>query len=287
MEKSGGAKQSAAESGGFFAPDGGAEEQRVRVGPALSWWRLAFRFVLLAAALWGVDAIVARTLVPDATYTRSYRLPVALPTASIADYVESIHSSSLSEKGGPIVAFVGASPTWGHRIKESANTYPYAFQSAASRAGLSTRTFNLASNGQFVADEYFIAKKVADDSDVVFVQLTYHTFNPAAREGSVMRYPELPRLLGMSLDTTEAAYLGTKASAKEKAIVASGPIRRRALAPVEGARFARPPAVRRQAAAGAGKHSVIAALRSRGSRLTPRRPMTGSGPSNSSSQVNR
>ena len=170
------------------------------------------RFALTVAALWAIDGLVARTLQPDAQYSRAYRLPATLPTASIADYVASIHSSSLSEQGGPIVVFAGASPTFGHRIKDAANTYPYAFQSAAREAGWPTRTFNLASNGQFVADEYFISKKVAEDADVVFVQLTYHTFNPSARAGSVMRYPELPRLLGMSLDTTEAALLGVKPS---------------------------------------------------------------------------
>jgi hypothetical protein len=217
VEKSGGVEEPAAESGGFFAPDTTGDQRPGRGRSALPWWRLVLRFALLAVALWGVDMLVARTLQPDAQYSRAYRLPVTLPTASIADYVASIHSSSLSERGGPIVVFAGASPTWGHRIKDAANTYPYAFQSAAREAGWPSRTFNLASNGQFVADEYFITKKVAEDADVVFVQLTYHTFNPTARGGAVMRYPELPRLLGMSLDTTEAALLGSKPS-----IAASG-----------------------------------------------------------------
>ncbi len=213
MEKGGGESEPAGDSGGFFAPDAIAEPVGTRTGRQLPWWRLALRFALLAAMLWAVDSVVARTLQPDATYANAYRLPETLPTASISDYFEAIHSSSLNTKGGPIVAFVGASPTWGHRIKDSANTYPYAFQAAASRGGWPNRTFNLASNGQFMSDEYFIARKAAEDSDVVFVQLTYHTFNPASREGAVMRYPELPKMLGLSLDTTAAAYLGVKPSA--------------------------------------------------------------------------
>jgi hypothetical protein len=42
---------------------------------------------------------------------------------------------------------------------------------------------------------------------VVFVELTYHTFNPAAREGRSIRYPELPRLLGVALPPEAARLL--------------------------------------------------------------------------------
>ena len=94
------------------------------------------------------------------------------------------------------MAFLGASPTWGYRIKDAANTYPYAFAAAARKQGVDVAAANLAANGQLVGDEYLMSKAVAAKSDVVFVQLTYHMFDPAYAQGAQVRYPEIANLPG-------------------------------------------------------------------------------------------
>jgi hypothetical protein len=172
--------------------------------------------VLFLLALAAIDFAVARTLTPDAVYQQAYRLPRELPTASLADYVESIRASARSADGGPVILFLGASPTWGHRIEDPRDTYPAVYQAAAAADGWTTRTYNLASNGQFVGDGYLIASALAEESDVVFVQLTYHTFNPAARAGMPVRYPEIPRLLGLDLDEDTAKMMGAEPGDSKK-----------------------------------------------------------------------
>ncbi len=203
-------------AGGFFSPDRAAARDYTWGGP-VTWPRLLLRIALCGAMLAGVDWVVTRTLVPAATYEHDYRLPLELPTASLADFVASINAASLTPQGGPIVTFLGASPTWGYRIQDPADTFPAAFQSTGASAGWPNRTYNLASNGQFLSDEYFIAKGLIDDADVVFVQLTYHTFNPTTRGKLVVRYPEIPQLLGVDVPADEAALLGVKPTAADTA----------------------------------------------------------------------
>jgi hypothetical protein len=196
----------------FFSPDG-VEHRYLDFGGRVTWPRLLLRLALAIALLVAIDAVVAKTLTPRAAYEHDYRLPLTLPTSQLADFAESIHDAAITRHGGPIVAFVGASPTWGFRIKDPANTFPAAFSAAGRAAGWPNRTYNLASDGQFLGDEYLIAKGVSPDADVVFVQLTYHTFNPKAREGRAVRYGEIPQLLGLDITPAEAALLGVKASA--------------------------------------------------------------------------
>ena len=203
-------------SAAFFSPDR-LEHRYFGFGGKVTWPRLLLRLALAFALLAAVDIAVARTLTPSAAYEHDYRLPRTLPTSQLRDFAESIHDASLSRVGGPIVAFVGASPTWGHRIKNPADTFPAAFGAAGKAAGWPNRTYNLASNGQFLGDEYFVAKGVSPDADAVFVQLTYHTFNPKARNGQVVRYPEIPRLLRLDISPQEAALLGVTPSASAHA----------------------------------------------------------------------
>lgn len=196
---------------GYFSPT--AEEHNyLAFGGRVGLLRLLLRVAIAFALLFAVDAAVAKMLVPKSEYLHAYRLPRQLPTASIADYADAIDRSAVVGAGGPIVTFLGASPTYGYRIKDAANTYPYAFEASATASGWPSRAFNVASDGQFLADEYVIGKRLADDSDVVFVQLTYHTFNPSARSGAVIRYPELPKVLGVGLAAPAAEMLGVKST---------------------------------------------------------------------------
>jgi hypothetical protein len=205
-------KTDSAASLGYFSPDR-AEHRYLAFGGRVTVGRLVLRLVLAALVLVALDAAVARTLTPNAAFEDAYRLPQVLPTASLADFAQSIHDASLQHSGGPIVAFLGASPTWGYRIKDPHSTFPAAFQSTGARAGWPNRTYNLASNGQFAADEYVVAKRVSQDADIVFIQLTYHTFNPKARNGAILRFPELPQVLGVDVSPAEGRLLGVAPSA--------------------------------------------------------------------------
>ena len=201
---------------GYFAPDG-EEHTYLRFGGRVTWPRLLLRFALAAVLLAAVDSAVALTLTPRAVFEHDYRLPRTLPTSSLPAFAASVHDASLSRKGGPVIAFVGASPTWGYRIKDPANTYPASFQRAGAAAGWPNRTYNFASSGQFLGDEYLIAKGISSDADVVFVQLTYHTFNPEARNGAPVRYREIPLLLHLDVTPAEARLLGTTPTVSAKA----------------------------------------------------------------------
>jgi hypothetical protein len=144
------------------------------------------------------------------------------------------------------IAFLGSSPTYGHRIKNSANTYPYSFEKelnaiatkqaeqingvANRNAGVSSnikplknsatttvrapkiKVYNLASNGQLVSDQYFIAKSLINDVDTFVIQLNYHTFNKADDKRPAIRYPDIPKRLGVDVSNSEAALLDSSSS---------------------------------------------------------------------------
>ena len=184
------------------------EGSYLSLGGNVTWRRLLLRVAVLCVALVLLDRAVAATLPAASVYLDSYRLPRLLPTSAISDYALSIESAAAASRGKTTAVFLGASPTWGDAIRDRRHTVPYAFESAATSAGVPLQAFNLASNGQFVGDQYIIAKRLADDAGLVMVELTYHTFNPAARSGKVVRYAELPRLLGVGLSPRERRLLG-------------------------------------------------------------------------------
>lgn len=194
----------------FFAPSradqaGRVPNRRFRVR------RLIIRVVVCVLALVALDRIITPYFAPPAAYLEDYRLPRTAPTAVLADYVGAIDLAARVPDHAPIAVFLGASPTFGHRIQDARNTFPYAYAAASASAGIPVTAFNLASNGQFVGDYYVLAKRLAADADIVFVQLTYHTFSSTARGGLHVRYPELPQVLGVSLTAEEAGLLGLQA----------------------------------------------------------------------------
>lgn len=196
QDASGPSLREATDAAGSFSP-GRRQAAYLAFGAPLGWRRLALRLAVLVAVLALADAWVARSVVPSpSAFSTDYRLPRTLPTAALLDLAGSIEGESRSKTGGPIAIFLGASPTWGERIEDPSATYPAAFRAAAAADARPMRVYNLACNGQFVADYLAISRRLSPAADVVFVQLTYHTFNPDARDGRSARYPELPRLLG-------------------------------------------------------------------------------------------
>ena len=180
--------------------------ERHHVRP-LTTRRVLVRFAVALLALVALDVALGRAL-PTPDFERE--LAHAARAAHLAG--RSLRSAHRAAGGGsgdePIVAFTGASPTWGDAVTDRRKTVPAWFARAAEASGTPARVYNLASNGQLLGDQYFIAKRISDDADVVFVQLTYHGFNRAWREGATRRYPELPRLLGIPVDAGLADILG-------------------------------------------------------------------------------
>jgi hypothetical protein len=74
------------------------------------------------------------------------------------------------------------------------------------------KVYNLASNGQLVSDQYYIAKSLIDDVDAFVIQLNYHTFNKSDDKRPSIRYPDLPKRLGIDISNSEAALLGNGTS---------------------------------------------------------------------------
>jgi hypothetical protein len=194
---------------GFFAPDRD-EDRRPRPGGRVTPARLVLRIAVCIGALVALDVAIAPSFAPPETYMTAYRLPRTAPTASIADYANAIDLAARAPQHRPIAAFLGASPTYGQRISDARSTFPAAFAAASEASGTPFQAFNLATNGQLVGDYLVLARRFSRDADVVFVQLTYHTFSPT--QGRLrIRYPELPAVLGVPLSDAEGKLLGLPA----------------------------------------------------------------------------
>ncbi len=170
--------------------------------------RLLLRVAVVLLVLLAFDLWAGRAL-EGGDFAGAYRMPLELPTTKLPGYVHAIDRRSAT--GGIRAAFLGASPTWGYRIKRPENTFPYAFASAATKGGSKVSAANLAANGLLVGDQYLLAQAVAPGSDVVFVQLTYHMFDPRYEKGRVVRYPEIAELPGVRVSESQARLLGVPA----------------------------------------------------------------------------
>jgi hypothetical protein len=172
--------------------------------------RLLLRVLVAIAILVAFNSWVGH-LLAGADYSGAYRMPLKLPTAALPGYVRALDTPAADggvEGTRTRVVFLGASPTWGYRIKDPRNTFPYAYASAAESSGAEVSAANLAANGLLLGDQYLLAKAVARKGDVVFVQLTYHMFNPGYADGRLVRYPEIADLPGVTLTEDEAKLLG-------------------------------------------------------------------------------
>lgn len=166
--------------------------------------RLLVRLVVAMALLACVDLAIARFL-PTPDYASGARLPRALPTSRLTAAVEAVERASRAET--PVVVFLGSSPTWGDATESQTNAVPASFQRAALKSGLALKAHNLGMNGALVSDMLVTSRRVADDADVLVVQLTYHTFGESSRDGAV-RYPEIARLLGVRITREDALTFG-------------------------------------------------------------------------------
>lgn len=173
--------------------------------------RLIVRLCVMVAALMVIDVGVADYLRPGQHYDADWRLPRTQSMSALPGYVDHIESIQRDARR-PAVLFLGASPTWGEMNRDRHHTYSAAFERAAHAAGVEARVYNLGADGALVADQYFIADRLAGHADLLGIQLTYHTFNPVARIDGADRFPELPRILGEPVSSQVAAVLGIHAT---------------------------------------------------------------------------
>ncbi len=168
--------------------------------------RLVVRLCAMVVTLIAIDLLLSAYLGPKHHYDADWRLPREQSMSALPGYVEHIESLPRDPRR-PVVLFLGASPTWGEMNSDRHRTYPAAFERASRSAGTDARVFNLGANGELVADQYFIASRLASHGDLLAVQLTYHTFNPRARTSGKQRFPELPRILGEAVGPAVASTL--------------------------------------------------------------------------------
>ncbi|MFA5843938.1 MAG: hypothetical protein WC971_03810 [Coriobacteriia bacterium] len=191
-----------------FGPRADGAGPREREG--LPAWRLLRRVALCLVFLALLDAAVVRTVPPSGAFERDYRLPPGGEIGSLPAYADHIERMR-ADGATPTVVFIGASPTWGHGIRDAADTFPYAFERAARREGTpGAKAYNVSGDGWLPADEGYVLARLAGAGDAFVVQLTYHTFSPAAREPSPIREPGLPEALGVPVTSADAAALGLR-----------------------------------------------------------------------------
>lgn len=183
---------------------------RPSAGPApLGWRRLLVRFLACGIALIALDLAV-RVWLPPSSFGPEYRLPRDAPTTELPAFLD--HVGIATRPDTLDVVFLGASPTWGEGVEQARGTVPAALSRQVESPAGPVSSYNLAFNGQLLGDAYLIADRMPDAVDVVFVQLTYHGFNPRWRDGRSLRVPELPRIIGAHVSPDVAEVLGVEPS---------------------------------------------------------------------------
>jgi hypothetical protein len=189
----------------------GSGDESQRKTHRLSLVRLVVRLCAMVIALVAIDGLVAGYLRPGQHYDADWRLPKTWPMSALPGYVDHIESLPRDTRR-PVVLFLGASPPWGEMNRDSHHAYPAVFARVAHDDGSGARVYNLGTDGALVADQYFIAGRLAGHADLLAVQLTYHTFNPVARIEGRQQFPELPRILGEAVSPRVASVLGIDSS---------------------------------------------------------------------------
>lgn len=185
--------------------------QATRARRRLTAPRLILRLAVMVVVLLAADAAVNHYLRPGRDYLDDWRFPRERSMSALGGYAAAI-SAQPGDATRPTVLVLGASPTWGEASSDRHHTYPAVLRDVAAAKGVQARVFNLGADGELVADQYFLAGRLAQPGDVVLVQLTYHTFHKAGRAHGTQQYPEVPRLLGDPVTTQVAGILGISAT---------------------------------------------------------------------------
>lgn len=168
-----------------------------------------FTFLLLAE-------IFVRATVPEqnaGAFNAAYRFPPSQEYIYLPELVSHIKSQKKKEPQKKLIVFSGSSPTYGHKIQNPENTYPFSFEKASkqnSRHPQNIQVFNTASDGQLVSDQYYIVRSLIHDADYFYIQLNYHTFNPQTLREAGIRHKEMPEKLGVKVTEKEAGLLNRR-----------------------------------------------------------------------------
>lgn len=153
---------------------------------------------------------------PPQNFENFYRFPENSEHLFLPELVGHIKNAAAPKQRRSIIIFSGSSPTYGHKIKDARNTYPFAFAKCLTKLknphAENTLIYNTASDGQLVSDQYYIIKSLIHAGDFFFIQLNYHTFNPRTLRETVIRHKEMPEMLGVPVTASEAAILNRRPS---------------------------------------------------------------------------
>jgi hypothetical protein len=178
------------------------------ISPApLSGRRVCRRLLAFGLTLLAVDLAV-RARAPDAAaaFDDDYRLPDDAEVVLLPHLLD--HLRAVRQRGTPVVAVIGSSPTWGSRIRDPHHTVPAVLERELRRQyGRPVEVFNLSAKGFLIGDQAFIARAVGRDVDALVLQLNYHTFAPAIADAVRLRHPELPALLDQPVDQDDSRRL--------------------------------------------------------------------------------
>lgn len=144
-------------------------------------------------------------------FEKFYRFPKGREHLFLPELAEHIKNVKMRAPRDKLIVFSGSSPTYGHKIKYAQNTYPFSFKKAfEDSSAKNIRVYNTASDGQLLADQYFIVKSLIHSADLFFIQLNYHTFNPQALREVAIRHKDMPEMLGVPVTMSEAAILNRR-----------------------------------------------------------------------------
>lgn len=157
-----------------------------------------------ARLIWGPELQVS--------YQDNYRLPENQETPLVNDFLDTIRSPQM--RGNKQIIFLGSSPTYGVSIQDPAKTYPGSFEQALKsnpeQSKQRIEVYNLAAKGYLMSDVYYLVQAIVDHSDLMVLQINYHTFAPQLLKNTAIRHPELPEQLGVKVSPQEAKMLGLR-----------------------------------------------------------------------------
>ncbi len=173
--------------------------------------RLCSFFIFLVLA-----EIAVRVTVPEqnrAAFNAAYRFPPSQEYIYLPELVSHIKSQKKKEPQKKLIVFSGSSPTYGHKIQNPENTYPFPFEKMLKqnlRGQKNIQVFNTASDGQLVSDQYYVVRSLIHKADFFYIQLNYHTFNPETLREVSIRHKEMPEKLGVKVTEKEAGLLNRR-----------------------------------------------------------------------------
>lgn len=154
------------------------------------------RILLFASALF-VGLNIAVALLPRIDYGTAFRLP-SKDNALLMDHF----TNYMNRESGKKVVFLGSSVIYGYGV-DNTESVPYQF---GRMAGRNYSVFNLGLDGGMMGDQYFLAKRLADNVDVFLIEVNPIYFTSSQAEKGPVQYDSI--LERVPLDKTDSDMTG-------------------------------------------------------------------------------